>query len=140
MEEVKIIPPCYYRVSVKALILDDKKRFLLTKESDGVWEMPGGGLDFGESIRECLIRELREETGFEIIRMKNQPSYFVTERDNKGKWKALAIYEVEVKNLEFVPSEECVEIKFFTAEEALTLDTLYPGARKFAQEYNPDLH
>src|SRR5688572_26231016 len=27
---------------------------------------PGGGVDFGESIKECLVREFKEETGFDI--------------------------------------------------------------------------
>jgi 8-oxo-dGTP diphosphatase len=43
------IPECFYRVSVKALILDDKKRFLLIREGNGFWSLPGGGLDFGEN-------------------------------------------------------------------------------------------
>lgn len=141
MEEVKVIPPCYYRISVKSLILDAEKRFLLCQENDGIWELPGGGLDFGESPRECMVRELKEETGFEITSMKDHPSYFVTGQDNNGKWKALAIYEVKVKDLNFTPSDECIAVKFYTAEEALKLnEALYPLVKEFAKQYNLELH
>jgi 8-oxo-dGTP pyrophosphatase MutT (NUDIX family) len=30
------------------------------------WSPPGGGWDFGESVKECLVREFREETGLDI--------------------------------------------------------------------------
>lgn len=32
----------------------------------GLWDLPGGGLGVGESLEECLVREVREETGFRI--------------------------------------------------------------------------
>lgn len=31
-----------------------------------IWMPPGGGVEFGESMRECLCREFSEETGLEI--------------------------------------------------------------------------
>jgi 8-oxo-dGTP pyrophosphatase MutT (NUDIX family) len=40
------IPNCFYRVSIKALVLDEQGRFLLCREDNGKWELPGGGLDF----------------------------------------------------------------------------------------------
>ncbi len=30
------------------------------------WVIPGGGLEAGESDEECVIREMREETGLEV--------------------------------------------------------------------------
>ncbi len=56
--------PCHYRISVKGLLLDETRtRFLLVQEDNGKWELPGGGLDHGETPHDCLRREIREEMG-----------------------------------------------------------------------------
>ena len=58
------LPSGYYRVSIKGLILDETcKKFLVTLEDSGWWELPGGAIGHGESVEDCLKRELKEETG-----------------------------------------------------------------------------
>jgi len=55
------------RVGVAVLIRDSKDRILLEKRKDsGIWGFPGGGIEPGESIEKCAIREIKEETGFDI--------------------------------------------------------------------------
>ena len=34
-----------------------------TASSDGMWTLPGGGIDFGEDPRDAVLRELTEECG-----------------------------------------------------------------------------
>ena len=51
---IKNMPDCHYRVSVKALIVDEHGRFMLCKDSSGKWELPGGGLDHGEEPKAGL--------------------------------------------------------------------------------------
>ena len=70
------IPDCYYRTSIKALELDSEKRFMLIQEADGKWELPGGGLEFGETPHECLRREINEEMGVDIITIRSAPLTF----------------------------------------------------------------
>ena len=53
-----------YRISLKAVIYNDQGEILLVKESGrDWWDLPGGGLDYGETVHECLARELSEEVG-----------------------------------------------------------------------------
>ncbi|HTE22865.1 MAG TPA: NUDIX domain-containing protein [Candidatus Limnocylindria bacterium] len=53
---------CLYRVSLKAVIVVDGK-LLMTHERSGWYNLPGGGLDYGEETKTALLRELEEELG-----------------------------------------------------------------------------
>ncbi len=46
-------------------ILIEEKKILLFKQFAG-YDFPGGGMEKYESIEECLIREFKEETGYDI--------------------------------------------------------------------------
>ena len=54
------------KLDVRALILDDAGRLLLVQErSDGLWTLPGGWCDIGDSPAGAVVREVSEETGLE---------------------------------------------------------------------------
>lgn len=131
----------YYRLSVKALIFDETRtKFLLAQEDNGKWELPGGGLDWGEKPEEGIRREVKEEMGLEVIFVAEQPAYLTTtQRDSDGQWTANVLFETKVANFNFAPSSECVNIKFVTKEEALELN-LFTTVKKFLQVYNIDNH
>jgi mutator protein MutT len=55
-------------VVVAAAVIEDRGRFFVTRRQKGVhleglWEFPGGKCDPGESLEDCLRRELKEELG-----------------------------------------------------------------------------
>lgn len=53
-----------FRPSVYGIIIKDNK-ILLSKQWDG-YDFPGGGIEIGETVKEALMREVKEETGMVI--------------------------------------------------------------------------
>lgn len=132
------IPERFYRVSVKALILNEEgDKFLICKKESGLWEFPGGGLDWGKNPQKELRREIMEEMGVGVVSVSENPSYFVTAQSEPGKgiWVANVLYETELETLDFVSSKECVEITFVNQSTLHALNVFEP-VRKVAQLFD----
>ena len=112
-------PSKNYRVSIKGIEFDDAGRILLSKESNGMWELLGGGLHHGEEPKTCLRREVLEETGLKIKHISADPIHFVTSAGaiDPSKYFAFVIYEIKLEHYNFSPSDECQELRFFSLEE-----------------------
>lgn len=53
--------------SVVAVVRDDAGRILLIHKTDNdLWALPGGGHEIGESIVDTVVREVKEETGYDV--------------------------------------------------------------------------
>lgn len=70
-----------FHITVKGIVVLNNKILLMKRvhpSSDGLgyWELPGGGLEYGETPNQALIRELKEETGLDIVIIK--PAYTFT--------------------------------------------------------------
>lgn len=120
-------------MSIKGIVVDEQGRILLAREDNGKWEMLGGGLDHGEDPKQCLIREIYEETGLKVTSISERPLYFLTALRLDGiTYTANVIYEITLENLDFTPSDECQELRFFSPEDMNTVD-LFPNAQKLQQ-------
>lgn len=53
-------------ISAATIVLNDKNELLLVKGPRRGWEMPGGQVEEGESLKEAAIRETKEESGIDI--------------------------------------------------------------------------
>lgn len=123
----------FYRVSIKGIVIDDEGRVLLSKEDSGMWEMLGGGLDHGEDPTTCLRREIREETGLTVTYISESPRYFITApRLNADTYIANVIYEINLQDLNFTPSDECQELRFFTPSEMREVE-LFPNVKQLLE-------
>ena len=56
----------YIRTACRALIIEDDMILTSFESASSHYMLPGGGLEEGETIKECVIREVEEETGYII--------------------------------------------------------------------------
>lgn len=54
------------KVDVRGAVFRDAEVLLSREQDDGCWSLPGGWADVNDSPSEAVIRELREETGYEV--------------------------------------------------------------------------
>lgn len=56
------------RIRVAGILVKDDQILLVRHEKNGnsYWLLPGGGIEFGESAEEALVREFQEEVGLKI--------------------------------------------------------------------------
>ena len=55
------------KLDIRAVVLDEDGKILLVRErEDGLWTLPGGWVDVGESPSESVQREVKEESGYEV--------------------------------------------------------------------------
>ncbi|MES2630522.1 MAG: NUDIX hydrolase [Patescibacteria group bacterium] len=106
------------RVTLKAVILNDNGETLVVKETDrDWWDIPGGGLDHGESIKDALARELYEEVSFE-----GEFEYEVIDAQDPKYLEELNLYQMRVTFLvkpsamNFKPGADGDEIQFIDSK------------------------
>jgi 8-oxo-dGTP diphosphatase len=108
---------------VGAVIRDDKGRLLLVKRGHepgaGLWSLPGGRIEPGETDADALVREMHEETGLEI-----EPGPLLgTVRRPAGDGDVLDIrdYAAIVTGGTLIPGDDAADARWVSGEE---LDSL----------------
>ena len=105
-----------------AVVVEHNGKILLgernKKNAKGFWIIPGGGVKYGESIRDAAVREIKEETNLdiEIIKPLGHKEIIFPE-DN---YHTIVFYHLaKPKNPEFElkPSDDVSDIGFFSIEE-----------------------
>jgi len=60
---------------VQAVVLQGNQVLLIKRTSPRVWELPGGGIEDGESLADAIEREVQEETGVQVRVMRQLGVY-----------------------------------------------------------------
>ncbi len=117
------------RVGCSATIFHpDKERVLLTRRSDnGVWCLPGGGMDPGESAAEACAREVLEETGLvvnvgRLIGVYTSPDLLVEYADGNRFQPVSLSFTAEPIGGELGISDETTDVGYFSLEEMNSMD------------------
>ena len=119
------------RLGCSAIIFDEShEKVLLTKRADnGLWCLPGGGVDPGESVEETILREVWEETGLTVrvlrlIGVYSDPNWLVIYNDENAAQIVALSFEAEITDGEPGLSDETSDWGYYSLEEMKTLDML----------------
>ncbi|MEK9143881.1 MAG: NUDIX domain-containing protein [Patescibacteria group bacterium] len=118
----------YIGVGVGAAIFNSEGKLFLTlrgkkaKNERGAWEIPGGSVEFGETLEDAIIREIKEEHKIDIkvIELLDVCSHIIP--DEHQHWVS-PTYMCKITRGEptIVEPEKCDAIGWFTREEAVKL-------------------
>lgn len=100
------------------VIIDKENKILLKKDPIRGWELPGGIVEEGETIKKAVIREVKEETGLDIKIVNFCGVSQVINKNVCNLWWLGKPLEGELKT-----SDESLEVGFFSFEEALKMIT-----------------
>ncbi len=123
-------------------------RILLVREVEDAhrWTLPGGWCDVNLTAAENVCKEMREETGFEVVARKLAAVWDRTRQGHPPRpfHAYQCCFLCDITGGSATPSTETSEIGFFGADDIpadLSLDRILPHqiARMFAHHANPDL-
>ena len=110
-------PSTIYRVVAKALVTNSLGKVLVVKENQDFWSLPGGGLEHGESAKECLEREIKEEIGIEdaqIDEILYSTNVYLNQRDF---WMTWIVYKARISSSDFKFGEGVTDAKYIDIED-----------------------
>jgi ADP-ribose pyrophosphatase YjhB (NUDIX family) len=108
-----------FRIGVFALIFDDQGRILLGHRRDtNWWNLPGGGMELGETVDEAVRREVREETDLEV-----EVERLVGVYSKPQKQEVVLTFRCHITGGTLQPTEETSESRFFPPD-AIPANTL----------------
>lgn len=128
------------RVEVAAGLVVRQGRLLIARRAEGkhlsgLWEFPGGKREQGETFGECLIRELREELGIDVV--PEPDPYAVVEHEYETKVVYLQFIRASLVSGEPLPLE-CAEVSWAGREE-LTRFQFPPADALLLKQLREDL-
>ncbi|WP_061809106.1 NUDIX hydrolase [Rossellomorea vietnamensis] len=117
MTQQTYIPPKHI-VSAATIVLNENREILLIKGPRRGWEMPGGQVEEGESLKDAAIRETKEETGIDI-----EVLAFCGVFQNVKRSICNTLFLAKPVGGVPTTSSESLEVAFFPIDEALKMVT-----------------
>jgi 8-oxo-dGTP pyrophosphatase MutT (NUDIX family) len=127
--------------SVNVIVTNTKGEILLIQRTDnGNWAVPGGAMDFGESIANAALRETKEETGIDckisrIIGIYTDPNHVIEYTSNgEVRQEFSVVFAAEYVSGVPTTSNESAKVIWVNPTEALSLN-MHPSMRQRIERY-----
>jgi 8-oxo-dGTP pyrophosphatase MutT (NUDIX family) len=137
----KIIVP-----GVRALVKDQEGRILLIKRKDTKrWGMPSGSIELDESVFDCVVREVKEETGIDVqaatpIALYTHPRYSFSYPNGDQVKGFIVVFIITEWSGEIIKiSDETLDVQFFLPTELPDTHETYLETIEDSKHYNGNL-
>jgi len=99
-------------------ILPDERYVFIRKYNRDNWCLPGGFIDWGEDVPAAARRELREETGLELVRINRLVGTYSSPHRDPRAHSITIVVAVEARGqMETLDKDEVAEVRAFAREE-----------------------
>ncbi|WP_079159143.1 NUDIX hydrolase [Streptomyces sp. SAT1] len=114
-------------VAASAVVTDHKGKILLQRRRDNsLWALPGGGMDISDSLPGAAVREVKEETGYDVeitglVGTYTDPRHIIAYSDGEVRRQFNVCFTARIVGGHSEISDESTEIRFVDPEEINTL-------------------
>ncbi|MGH2493973.1 MAG: NUDIX domain-containing protein [Ktedonobacteraceae bacterium] len=126
--------------AASAVVVNDEGKILLQRRSDNdLWALPGGTMEIGESIGETVVREVKEETGFDvqpesIVGIYSNPKHIIAFSDGEVRQQFSICFACSIVGGRLQGSDESSEVNFFFPQEIEQLH-MHPSIYQRIKDY-----
>ncbi|MFT4059169.1 MAG: NUDIX hydrolase [Legionella sp.] len=130
------------KLDVRSFILHENKLLLVRERVDNLWTLPGGWADVNESPSEAVIRETREETGFDVAAIHLLALWDKLKHDHPPQWPHAykCFFHCELLSGEATPNLEISEVDFFAVDKLPPLSTHRVTQKQILRLYEHMFH
>jgi mutator protein MutT len=124
---------------VGAIVLEKGEILLVRRDrepSRGLWSLPGGKVEWGETLRDACAREVREETGIdvEVEGLAGIVERIVPNEDGEVEWHFVVHdFWARPRSREAVPGDDVSDARWVNVKELNDVQ-LTPGLYEFLQD------
>ncbi len=126
--------------AASAVVAEQTGAILLIERTDnGLWTIPGGGMEVGETIAHTAIREVKEETGLDVavqrlVGVYSDPRHVIEYSDGEVRQQFSVCFACALTGGQLTTSSESRRVGFFRPEDINTMP-VHESIRRRIRDY-----
>ena len=118
-------------LTVDTVVMENSSILLIKRKNDpykGSWALPGGFVEYGETVENAAVRETKEETGLDVKLKELVGVYSDPKRDPRGHTVTVCFLGIKIGGT-LKSATDADDAKFFDLKEIKTLDLAFDHER-----------